>query len=166
MFGWEKLNQYMYSFTSEYESTGTVTSDTDSHLLRLSKAVGVDMRPLFHFWGVPPANTHALAAAISANKLPSSLAIYNTLVHYQSLVPANNAAFRTFASNWHGRQPTIAEQNAVPQSDYFIQWTNYNESSCAAVKARAQQIIDLYFPNVSTNTSPTLLVILQEKVNP
>jgi hypothetical protein len=147
MFGWDKLNQYWYSFSSDDENHISYSWDEDSHLLRLSKAVGVDIRPLFHFWGVPPINNATLGTAIATNNLPASLAIYNTLVHYQSLVPTNNADFRSFATQWWGRQPTIAELNSVPQSDYCIKWTTYNESACAAVKTRTQQIIDLYFPH-------------------
>jgi hypothetical protein len=144
MFGWDKLNQYMYSFTSEYESTGTVTSDTDSHLLRLSTAVGVDIRPLFHFWGVPPINNTTLGTAIAAANLPPSAAIYNTLLHYKSLIPADNATFRTFALNWHTRQPVIS--GATEGEDHARRWDTYNAASAAATSDRVQAILKEYFP--------------------
>ena len=146
LFGWSTLNQYWYSFNSDYENNLSYGTDVDSQLLRLSKAAGVDIRPLFHFWGVPPVNTNSLAAAISAANLPASPAIYNTLIHYQSLAPANNAAFQSFALNWWGRQPNTSDTNSVEEYNHTIQWTNYNEAACSAVQARAQQILDQYFP--------------------
>jgi len=145
LFGWEKLNQYWYSFTSDYENNVARPTDVDSLLLRLSKNVGADMRPLFHFWGVPPVNNTTLGTNIVAANLPASSAIYDTLVHYKSLVPTNNAAFTNFAYNWWGKQPST--KGYTEERNHAEQWDTYDEASAAAVKARAQKIIDLYFPS-------------------
>lgn len=152
LFGWAKLNQYWYSFTSDYENGVSYTTDVDSLLLRLSKNVGADMRPLFHFWGVPPVNNTTLGTSIAAGKIPASSAIYDTLVHYQSLVPTNNAAFTNFAFNWWGKQPST--NGYTEERNHAEQWDTYDEASAAAVKARAQGIIDLYFPG-GRPTPPT-----------
>jgi hypothetical protein len=146
MFGWEKLNQYMYSLTSEYESTGgTFASDTDSLLLHLSKSVAVDIRPLFEFWGVPPINNATLGAKITAANLHPSAAIYDTLVHYKSLIPADNAAFQTFASKWWGHQPLPT--GYTEEKNHAARWSTYNPAAAAATATRVQAIIDLYFPD-------------------
>jgi len=155
IFGWEKLNQYNYSFTNDYEVNGTRGSNNvDSHLLRMAKSVGADIRPLFDFWGVPPLNNSTLGAAIAAANLQPSAAIYNKLVYYKSLIPTDNAAFRTFASNWWGRQPLLT--GGAEESSHAARWDNYNPSTAAATAARAQAIINLYFPNGNPAPPPTL----------
>lgn len=145
MFGWEKLNDHYYSFNVDYENNVTIPTDVDSLLLRLSRNVGVDIRPLFHLWGVPPINNTTLGAAIAAANLPASVAIHNTLVKYKSLIPANNAAFRTFASSWWGRQPLLT--GYTEENNHARRWDTYDAASAAATGNRAQQIINLYFPN-------------------
>jgi len=158
LFGWRVLNQYWYSFTSDYEHGLPWPDDedfdslllrlddenVDSLLLRLSKNVGVDIRPLFHFWGVPPMDDKALAAAMAAANLPPSPLIYDTLVHYQSLAPADNAAFRTFALNWWGQQPSA--KGYTEENGHAALWDAYNEQTAASIKQRVQEIIAKYFP--------------------
>ena len=153
LFGWRVLNNYGYSFTSDYEH-GVPRRDedidnsglkkVDSLLLRLSKSVGVDIRPLFHFWGVPPVDNKTLSAAMDAAKLPASPLIYDTLVHYQSLVPADNAAFRTFALNWWDHQPSA--KGYTEENGHAALWEDYNEQTAAQIKQRVQEIIAKYFP--------------------
>jgi autotransporter-associated beta strand protein len=146
LFGWDTLNRFWYSYTSDYENSGTKPSPSDDdYFLRLSKVAGVDMRPLFHFWGAPPVNANALNAAIAAANLPASPAIYDALVHYQSLVPANNAAFTNFAFNWWGHVPST--NGYSEERDHANLWNTYSAATCATLKARAQQLTDLYYPN-------------------
>jgi len=146
LFGWRVLNKYWYSFTSDYEHgvSQLDDEDVDKLLLRLSKNVGVDIRPLFHFWGVPPVDDKALAAAMAAANLPPSPLIYDTLVHYQSLAPADNAAFRTFALNWWGQQPSA--KGYTEENGHAALWDAYNEQTAASIKQRVQEIIAKYFP--------------------
>jgi hypothetical protein len=153
LFGWRVLNNYGYSFTSDYEH-GVPRRDedidsaglkkVDSLLLRLSKSVGVDIRPLFQFWGVPPVDNQTLSAAMAAANLPASPLIYDTLVHYQSLVPADNAAFRTFALNWWDHQPSA--KGHTEEQGHAALWEDYNEQTAASIKQRVQEIIAQYFP--------------------
>jgi autotransporter-associated beta strand protein len=89
-------------------------------LLRLSRSVGKDIRPLFHFWGIHPQNPSALAAAIAAENIPASPEIRDLLLRYRTLVPANNAAYRTFMLNWWGRKPTVA--GYWEETDHAMQW--------------------------------------------
>ncbi|MHC4555881.1 MAG: hypothetical protein ACYS80_01110, partial [Planctomycetota bacterium] len=161
LFGWEGLNAFWYSINVDYENGITWSrhgSDIDDLILRWCQSVGVDLRPLFHFWGTHPVNADALAAAIEAENLPTSAAIYDTLVHYKSLVPADNQAFQTFALNWWGHQPSIkgywTEREHARQWDDEILWDPqalpngeiYDESSCARIKAVIDDLLNLYFP--------------------
>lgn len=144
LFGWPRLSNYFESFNEDYENGVDVVEEVDSLLLRLSTEVGTDVRPLFHFWGVPPTDAAALESSIQAANLPSSRLIYDTLVHYKSLVPSDNATFRTFALGWHGRQPSI--DGYSEERNHATRWDDYDATMATATASQAQQIIDLYFP--------------------
>ena len=113
-------------------------------LLRMSKNVNIDIRPLFHFWGFPPINSTTLGNSIQAANLPASRVIYDTLVRYKSLVPPDNATFRTFANGWWGKQPLST--GFSEERYHAARWDSYDAAMATATAARAQAIIDLYFP--------------------
>lgn len=144
LFGWDRLGDYFRSFNEDYENGITPVEEVDPLLLRLSKETGIDMRPLFHFWGVPPVDASALDSSIQAANLPKSALIYDTLVNYKSLIPADNATFRTFASNWWGGQPSI--DGFSEERNHADRWVNYDAAMAGATANQAQAIIDLYFP--------------------
>ena len=178
LFGWEGLNAFWHSINVDYEN-GIIWSrhgsDIDDLILRWCESVGVDLRPLFHFWGVHPVNATALEAAIEAQSLPESTEIYNTLLHYKSLVPADNQAFQTFALNWWGHQPSIdgywTEREHARQWDNEVLWDPqilpngeiYDESSSARIKAVIDQLIGTYFtgiPIVTVNQQTGEIIIV------
>lgn len=177
--GWEMLDEYWRSYMQDEANNLPVSTSTDALLLRLCRAVGKDIRPLFHFWGIHPQNSSSLAATLAAENLLPDPAIKAKLLHYKSLVPANNAAFRTFAQSWWGRKPTVA--GAWEETDHAMQWdetldadgTNnpnvrpngsiYVEASAAEIRARVDELVDLYFPTgmtpgtMSFAVAPTVL---------
>jgi len=77
--------------------------------------------------------------------LPPSAKVYNTLVHYKSLVPKNNQAFRDFAMKWWGKQP--GGKGYWTERDHAKQWDEYNDETKTRIEATVQEIIDMYFPN-------------------
>jgi len=155
LFGWDRLGDYFYSFNVD-EENDTVPSKWDPSIVnillkRLSNKVGVDIRPLFHFWGVPPVagvppnDSASLEDSIQAANLPRSAVVYDTLVRYKSLVPPDNAALQTFALNWWGEQPSI--DGFSEERNHARRWDAYDGAMATATADRAQQIIELYFPN-------------------
>ena len=175
LFGWEVLNSYWYSYNEDYENGVSYSAVGDDLILRLSKHAGFDLRPLLHFWGYHPSNPDALAAAIVAEGLPKSTAVYDLLIKYRSIVPADNAAFQTYAYNWWGRQPKITgywtETEHARQWDTTAYWEQRGNIYCGtdpdeadgeiyteASGARNQFVIDKliakYFPEKDV-TSPT-----------
>ncbi|MEJ6700343.1 MAG: M60 family peptidase N-terminal accessory domain-containing protein [Akkermansiaceae bacterium] len=162
LFGWDKLEDYYYSFNEELENGETNDLSNDGLMLRLAESTGVDVRPLLHFWGIQPANASTLATAIAAANLPESAAIYDALVYYKSIVPANNAAFQTFAMNWWGHQPnptgfwTESEHGRQWDStEWFVENNNneqrpngeiYVEASAADIQGYVDTLLALYFP--------------------
>ena len=171
LFGWEALGAFWYSINVDYENGiywSRHNSDIDDLILRWCECVGVDIRPLFHFWGIHPVDAGALAAAIAAANLPTSAAIYDRLVHYKSLVPTDNAAFQAFALGWWGHQPSIngywTEREHTRQWDNTSYWQDngweymgtdpsqadgeiYTEATCSRIKAVIDGLLDLYFPD-------------------
>lgn len=147
-YGWGVLGDYWKSFNDDYENGVSIATDIDSLLLRLSTHVGVDITPLFHFWGVLPQNGNALKAAIAAENIPESEEIYHRLVEYKSLVPGDNSEFRQFALDWWGKQPSL--DGYWTESEHAKQWDDasgqiYDEDTAQLIEDTVQYIIDLYF---------------------
>jgi methionine-rich copper-binding protein CopC len=162
MFGWDKVNAFWQAYVDEYEATGVKPSPNDDTMtVDLSKAVGKDMRPLLHFWGIFPDDPVAVENAITAENLPASPEVYELLNYYKSLVPANNAEFQQWCLDWWDRQPD--PDNNWTEWEHARQWDStdvapshpderpngeiFDEAASAEDQARVQAIIDLYFAN-------------------
>jgi len=145
MFSWDVLGDYWRSFNDDYENGVSWNTDDDTLLLRLSKAVGYDIRPLFRFWGVHPTWSDSLAAAFETENIPVSAEIYDMLVKYKALVPAGNAEFQAFALDWWGYQPTSA--GYMTEQDHASIWDTYDAAYADIIRTNVQNVIDQYFPD-------------------
>jgi hypothetical protein len=142
LFGWDVLANYWKTYMLEAPETSPIDDgNTDTILLRLSQAVGVDLRPLFHFWGIHPDKPLVLQDAIAAEQLPPSMDIFRTLKKYQSLVPRDKEALQTFAQAWWDGKEDPAK------SKFAATWDSYDETYASVVQSKVQNIIDLYFPD-------------------
>jgi hypothetical protein len=166
LYGWGVLSNYWSSFVNEYENGIAYSTATDSLLLRLSKAVGKDIRPLFHFWGIHPQNPASLAASMTNANLTPPVEIYDRLAYYKTLVPPNNSAYTNFAYKWWNKKPSVA--GYWEETDHAMQWdetldadgtnnpsvrptittgSKYVEGCAADIAGRVQELLDLYYPN-------------------
>jgi len=145
LFGWEVLGEYWKSFNEDYENGISSATGIDKLLLRLSESVGVDITPLFHFWGVPPRDPGSLKMEIASENLPASAKIYDTLLKYKTLVPDNKSGYQDFANSWWGHQPSGS--GYMTEKDHALLWSTYNEDYAVLIRNNVQDIIDLYFPN-------------------
>jgi hypothetical protein len=148
LFGWECLGEFWKTYNVDvekgtYKGKGGYSNDEIS--MRLSKAADVDLRPLLHFWGIPPQNADALEASVAAEKLPASAKIYDELIRYKSLVPEDNQAFRDFAQGWWGKQPSA--KGFWTEREHAQQWDDFNEETSTQIKIAVQDILDTYFPD-------------------
>jgi len=140
LFGWDVLAKYWQTYMVEAPETSPIDDgNTDPILLKLSEAVGVDIRPLFHFYGIHPDNPIALQNAIDDAQLPPSMDIFRTLKKYQSLVPRDKEAFQTFALAWFDGEEDLATNK------YAAGWDSYDETTASHVRSNVQDIIDLYY---------------------
>jgi fibronectin type 3 domain-containing protein len=144
LYGWSGLDAYYYTYNSNDTYGITYDASDDGLLLQLCKSLGKDVRPLIHFWGITPQNPTNLSAQVAAAGLTAPPEIRNLLLDYKTKIPTNNAAFRSFLTSWYGGQPSPSgyyyeKQNAE-------RWYSFDETTSADVQARAQEIIDLYYP--------------------
>ena len=148
LFGWEVLGDFWRSWVEDFEAGRPWSkhgTDIDKLSLRLSQKAGVDLTALLHFWGTPPRDAGALKAAVAAEELPPSSRVYDALMHYKSIVPKNNQAFRDFALKWWGKQPS--SKGYWTEREHTKQWEQFDEETSAAIKGTVQKIIDTYFPD-------------------
>ena len=142
LFGWDVLAKYWKAYMLKGDMKGVIDNgEADIIVLKLSEAIGADIRPLFHFWGVHPNKPAKLQESIDAEELPPSMEIYNTLKKYQSLVPDNKAAFQKFALQWWGGKEDEAKRK------YAIIWDSYDEAYAILIQSNVQNIIEQYFPD-------------------
>jgi hypothetical protein len=155
LFGWQVLIDFYYQEHLDYISPppSDGLDEVDSRILRLSKAAGVDLTPLIHCWGVHPVNLGALRAAIATEGLPLSRKIYDRLIHYKDIIPADNAEFWDHYLTIYPSQPTGG--NPLYQYGWYNVWKSvYNESHGTAAKNAMQDIIDLYYPPDTAPPTP------------
>ena len=144
LFGWDAVGDFWKSVNVDYENgidyPLTNSDPTDSRIVRMSKAARVDLRPLLHFWGVPPLNATNVRNSINAAALPPSGAIYRRLKYYQSVVPASQSAYNNFY--W-----AIDGSGADTEIKGMFTNSSYTTAIADSAKAAIQGIIDLYFPS-------------------
>jgi len=150
VFGWETLGDYWRSFNEDYENGVSYSTNIDSLLLRLSKAVGKDITPLFHFYGVHPENPTALKAALITEDIRASQEMRDLLVHYKSLVPGDNVEFQQYCLDWWGKQPSL--DGYWTESEHAKQWDDslgliYDEDTAAAIQEVLDELLSTYFPS-------------------
>lgn len=160
LFGWSVLEDYYHQLVLENKNKNNSGLNDDDRVFRWCHAAGVDLRPLFHFWGIHPINFNQLKNNVIAENLAESNEVYDRLWYYRSIVPADNSAFQAFAQGWWGKQPSIGGN--MTEREHARQWDNtdlsggnpllpngeiYNENSHDRIVAYIDTILDLYFPN-------------------
>ena len=149
LFGWKALGDFWHSVNLDYLKGIEYprnTDPTDSRILRMSRTAGADLRPLIHFWGVHPENNNALEKAMTAERLKPSPLIYDRLLHYQTLIPMDDADFARHAKIVNPRGLREG-RNPLHGEGWYSAWLpKYNESHGRAAQAALQAMVDLYFP--------------------
>lgn len=141
LFGWDALGDFWHSVGVDFMNGieyPTNSDPTDSRILRMSRAAGVDLTPLIHFWGVPAQNLASLKSAMLAEGLKPSADIYDRIIHYQSIVPMNLTEFEA-----HYQKIKGAPRD---QDWYDTMRTAYTQAMGNASVSRVQNIINLHFP--------------------
>ncbi len=148
LFGWEALSRFWHSVHLDYNKGITYPRNndpTDSRILRMSIAAGADLTPLIHFWGVQPDDPDQLARDIRRAGLKPSAAIRDRLLHYQTLIPMDNAAFRAHTNIIYPKGLGTPKNLLYGEGWYSVWLPKYNATHGEAAQVALQEIIDLYF---------------------
>jgi hypothetical protein len=148
LFGWEVIDSFYNREQLDYiaQTPSDGLKDVDSRILRFSRAAGVDMRPLVHFWGVQPKDSMLLRQRINAENLKPSKLICDRLTHYKAIIPLNNAQFVAHANAFFGGSVPAGGDPDYGSGWYNIWLPQYNATHGALAQSAMQQIIDIYFP--------------------
>ncbi|WP_404307210.1 M60 family metallopeptidase [Neorhodopirellula lusitana] len=148
LFGWEALGRFWRGENERWKPGDRVpqnSAPTDSRILQMSQAAGVDLTPLIHFWGVQPRNPQVLARSIRAAGLKPSSRIKERLEHYMTIIPKNNAEFRRHTKVVYPRGLGKAKDPKYGEGWYKAWGPKYNESHANAAKDAIQAILRQYF---------------------
>ena len=106
LFGWEQLDAYLASFMLDDANNVSYATDTDEHAAAPLQRRGQGHPPAVPLLGHPSAEPRPPSPPPSPRRTSRRIPPRSTtsLLHYKTLVPANNAAFRTFAMTWWGQQ--------------------------------------------------------------
>ena len=157
LFGWGALSNFWYSVNVDYTNGIDYpenTDPTDSRMLRMSQAAGVDLRPLIHFWGVLPISPNTLKTNIQNAGLPPSPLIYDQLKYYQTVVPTNLTQFTA-----HHTAVASVVDGSVDAAWYADMLTNFTPAIGYSTISNVQNIIDLYFPDGRPTTNYVSITI-------
>lgn len=149
IFGWDALTEFWHSVHEDYLkgiSYPRNSDPTDSRILRMSRAAGADLTPLIHFWGVHPENPSGLRKSIIMEGIKPSAEIYDMLLHYRTIVPMDNNAFRDHASIIY--PGGLKEENSDYGVGWYYVWSPiYSKTHGEAAVRALDYIINLYFPD-------------------
>lgn len=168
LFGWEALSKFWKSVHEDYEKgiTYATNSDpTDSRILRMSKAAGVDLTPLIHFWGVQPVNANNLKNAIAVAGLKPSVEIYDRLTYYKSIIPINNSQFQTHAHVIFPGTIGVGDSPYYGVGWYYVWLPKYDTAQGDSALVAMQHIIDRYFPNGRPTPSSVININANNKID-
>jgi N-terminal domain of M60-like peptidases/Secretion system C-terminal sorting domain len=152
MLGWCPLRNFWKQESIDFDNginQGINDQNNDGRILRMSVAAQVDLRPLFHVFGIIPQDAVALQNNLTQLGIQPSLTIYNRLQDYFDLIPADNAAFVTYGLSIY---PEMYTEGPTADPDYGSGWfylksLTYTSSEAQSRAAILQNIINLYFPN-------------------
>ena len=156
LFGWDALITLNRDINQHWVDFGDAIprqfyeQGTDDRLLRLSRAAGADIRPIFHLWGRAPDNPQALASDLQAEGLKPSAKIYDRLLQHRASLPKTQAQFQDFWSRI-GRD-VWTETVWAPMID------NFDPARAQAAARQIDQLVALYFPNGRPATTDVVTV--------
>ena len=153
LFGWDKLDKFYLEENRVHANlavdAGKGLENTDSRILRMSIAAGVDLTPLIHFWGVQPVQADKLSAAIKAAGLKPSKVIYDRIKSYKNIIPMDNASFQLNASIYLNKPVSEikAAQSLLYGEGWHYFWLNkYSTVEGQEAQVALDNILKKYFP--------------------
>jgi len=157
LFGWQAFMNFNFAYNNDVEN-GLIASefDTDSRTLRLSKAAGVDLTPLIHFWGIHPMDEEKLKSEMTANGLDLSCRVYDLISRYLTLIPRANSDFLAFFKTVYPGKYEPGTCKTIYGCGWYVIFRNaYNEEHSAKAIAAGEELLDNYYGNNICSGAPS-----------
>ncbi len=155
LYGWNGLRQ-MHQFLYDKRKAENRTDPSYHYDLAVpitdiyqatAERIGKNLLPLFHFWGNIPASSN-IRTYTSSSSVTESCEVYNRLLYYRSLVPANQAEFGRWRDALLANGLWDANGDRAKLQTIF---NNYDTGGyAAAITNQINTIINTYFPNGSS----------------
>ena len=146
--GWETVHNMNNVFYDTWTTGGVGSLDvTKNNVLEAAaESNGVNVSPLFHFWGLAPSSS--LQAQLEV--LPQSSEIYNQLIAYYNIIPGTQAEFLPW------RDILLNSKDPVHHDRINDVYNNYeSENYAEQMQDQICSIIELYFPDSTFCSAPT-----------
>ena len=146
LFGWEAFTKFYYQENLDHNAGTFTDGGTDGRTLRFSKAAGVDLRALIHFWGAHPRNEASLKTAVESAGLQPSLQVRCLLERYKTIIPADRAAFGNFYGKIHPGKKYTNQNPLYGIGWHHVQSSKYSSADAAKRRDRIDALLRKYFP--------------------
>ena len=148
MFGLEAIQNFNRRINFEMDGLdwnvdwpyGRTNHNRNNRILRLSRAAGVNVAPLFHLWGHRPSNFDSLMDAMEAEGLGESVQIYDRMIEARDTVPMSQA-------EWNAVDNVMEDFLNELRGPWQELRTNYDLDRAQDAVDQIQALIDMYFPN-------------------
>ena len=104
LYGWDSFGKFQSAIYKKDSRNGFITEDNltdDEYIYRGSHEIGIDMSPLFEFWGIPVSPSIKEGLKI----LPPPVKFVERLQYYKSNIPNNQAEFNNLINRLEAREP-------------------------------------------------------------
>ena len=137
LYSWEELGDINGYFYEErlINPFANKSYQDDIYISAASQKMNINMAPLFEFWGILPSDN----LVSELEKKPSDDKIKERLLHYRSIVPADNTEFQVIYDNM---TPKLEPHHDIRYDNMLI---NYNEVVADSIVARIDLLLCKYY---------------------
>lgn len=138
LFGWEALFNMNFEFYKKFEITPPLHNNVSKEdvIRNASVSNGVNMSPLFHFWGLAP--SESLRQELST--LPQSQEILELLKKYYNYIPETQADFQEYRDKLLDRKDPVHHKRI---NDAYEKYES--EGYAESMKNQICNIVTLYY---------------------
>ena len=150
LYSWETLGEIHKYFYDEATINTIHKNDNindDTYISAASAKLNTNMAPLLEFWGIIPSDQ--LVEQLKNKSV--DVKIKNRLLHYRSIVPADNTAFQVVHDNMTAK---LGDGHDVRYNDML---STYNEEVADAIVARIDALLCKYYDDncIAANSDGT-----------
>jgi hypothetical protein len=161
LYGWEAVGNGHAVFMNVGAQGNRVINygiADDDFIRKASYANNKNLAPIFHFWGIIP----SAKLAIELDHLPKATEFKARLERYQSIIPANNSAFRAYFAGLQTGDWTKGywsdDRNGFQVFRYKGLEQVYDEARAKGMSDQIDYLLSVYFPQGNSVNQPPVIV--------